>query len=60
MQCDSPATCDGLALPAGQLVAGSGLCLSARLHFQVGSKTWITLCNSSSDVPSRATGNVIV
>jgi hypothetical protein len=57
---DSPALCDGLALPAGQLVAGSGLCLSAQLHFQVRSKTWITLCNSRSDVPSRATGNVIV
>jgi hypothetical protein len=57
---DSPAPCDGLALPAGQLVAGSGLCLSAQLHFQVRSKTWISLCNSRSDVPSRATGNVIV
>lgn len=39
VQSDSPAVCDGLALPAGQLVAGSGLCLSAQLHFQVRSKT---------------------
>jgi hypothetical protein len=51
VQSDSPAPCDGLALPAGQLVAGSGLCLSAQLHFQVRSKTWISLCNSRSDVP---------